>query len=138
MTTRALFVDGRSFARHQSEWPVGVNLVTSGAGNLILRMAALQTADVGWLIQMAGETDFVRRLRREFRRIADVLRRRRFCVFLSGAVARFAGLPFPSTLGIRLYLMMRIPGEGVVDILVTGQAGFGAYIGRRGGLACDF
>src|SRR5205807_2518764 len=74
VTTRALFVDGRSLARHQSGWPVDMNLVTGGAGNLILRMAALQTADVGWLIQMTGQTDFVRSLRREFRRIADVLR----------------------------------------------------------------
>ena len=50
-------------------------------------------------------------------------------------MAGLAGLPFPTTLGISVYLVMRIPGERVVDILVTGQAGFGARIGRRSGLS---
>ena len=115
-----------------------MNLVTGCAGNLILRMAALQAADMGRLIQVASQTDFVRGLRCEFGGIADVLSRCRFGMFLSRTVAGLAGLPFPTTLGISVYLVMRIPGERVVDILVTGQAGFGAYIGRRGGLACGF
>src|SRR5260370_35287424 len=101
MTTRALFIDGVSFARRQSGWPVGMNLVTGGAGKLILRMAALQTADVGWLIQMAGETDFVRGLRCEFGGIADFLSPCPFGMFLSRTVARIPGLPFPPTPGIR-------------------------------------
>ncbi len=43
-----------------------MNLVTGCAGNLILRMAALQAADMGRLIQVASQTDFVRGLRCEF------------------------------------------------------------------------
>jgi len=119
VATRALFVDRGGLTRHQTQWAVGMNLVTSGAGHLILGMAALQAANMGRLIQVACQADFVGRERGQLRGIFDIFRRRRFRMFLSGAVARFASLPFPTTLGVRFHLMVGILGEGIVDILVT-------------------
>ena len=49
-----------------------MNLVARRAGDLVLRVAALQAADVRRLIQMAGETDLVGRRGGQLRGIADV------------------------------------------------------------------
>ena len=45
---------------HQANRPVGVNRMAGNAGDRILHMAALNTAHMGRLVQMAGEADFVR------------------------------------------------------------------------------
>jgi len=60
MAGGALSVNLRSFARDQAERSVSVNLVACRARNLILGMAALQTAHVCRLIQVTGQADFVR------------------------------------------------------------------------------
>jgi len=96
-----------------------MNFVTCCARHLIPGVAALQATNMGRLIQVTGKTDFIGGGRSQFRWIANVFRRRRLGMFLSGAVARFASLPFPAAFGVRFYLMMRILGERIVDILVT-------------------
>src|ERR1700682_4040138 len=55
VTARALLVNRGSFASHKAQRPVGMNLVTRGAGHLILDMAALQSANVRRLVQVARQ-----------------------------------------------------------------------------------
>jgi hypothetical protein len=50
-----------------------MHLVASGAGNLVVGMAAFEPPDMRRLIQMAGETDFIGGRRGEFRGIADIV-----------------------------------------------------------------
>jgi hypothetical protein len=63
MATRTLFVYFGRLARHQTQWAVGMNLVTGCTGHLVLCVAALQAANMGRLIQVAVQTDFVGRER---------------------------------------------------------------------------
>ena len=127
----ALFIDRRGLARDHAERAVGVNLVASRAGHLILGMAALQTPDVRRLAQVASQADLVGRGGSQLRWIANIFGRNRLGVFLAGAVARFAGFSLPSAPGIRFHRVMRVPRESVGDILMARPAGFGTRIRRR-------
>ena len=136
----ALLVDRGGLACHQAKWTLGVNLVARRAGNLIFGMAALQSAGVRGLAQVASETDLVGRGSREFPGIANVFGRNGLGVFLAGAVARFAGPSLPAALGVPFHRVMWVPAERVRCILVTCSTRFGTRIPwrwRRGGtLAC--
>jgi hypothetical protein len=73
MTAGALSVDRGSFTCDQAERPVGMNLVAGRARNLILGVAALQTAHVRRLIQVTGQADSVRSHSCQLRGITDIL-----------------------------------------------------------------
>ena len=131
MAARALFVDCGRLAEHEPVGPIRVHFVAGRAGDLILRVTALQAPDVGRLIQVAGETDLVGGRRREFRRIANGRGRRRFGMLLRGAMAGLAGTPLPATFRAGLDCVVGAFREGVVDILVADLADFRADVTRR-------
>jgi hypothetical protein len=136
----ALLVDRGGLACHQAKWTIGVNLVARRAGHLIFGMAALQAAGMRGLAQVASQTDLIGRGSRESPGIANVFGRNGFGVFLTGAVARFAGPSPPAAPGVPFHGVMRVPAERVCRILVTRTTRFGTRIPRRwrrgGTLAC--
>src|SRR5579863_3364583 len=56
----AHLIDRGGFSNHQRLSPVGVNLMTGGAGDRVFGVAALQTPHLRGSIQVAGEADLVR------------------------------------------------------------------------------
>ncbi len=117
-----------------------MHLVAGGTRDLVSRVAAFQSANVGGLVQMARQADFVRCGSSKFAGVPNVVRRWAFGVCLSGPVAGFAGLPLPSTFRVRFHTVMGTLGERIIDIFVADLTCVGACIGgslrslRRGGL----
>ena len=130
MATSAQLIHRRWLSDRQLCPSVRMNFVTGDAGDLVFRMAALQPADVGRLIQMAGEADFIGLGGGEFRRIADLRRICRFGVLLTGPVTRFANAPLPTALLVRIDYVMRAFRDCIVDVLVANLAGVRAGIAR--------
>src|ERR1700689_4168767 len=108
--------------------------MTGRTGNLILRMAALQAADVRRLIQMTTETDLVGRRGCELRRIADVGGVARSDVLLGRAVAGLTGASFESAPFFGLHRVVWTFLKRVVNIFVAGLAHFRPNVtrGKRG------
>jgi hypothetical protein len=131
VTARALLVDRRSFASHQAEGPIGMNLVTCGAGHLVLDMAALQAANVRRLVEMARETAAVHFRGGEFGGIADVGGAGAFRVLAARTVARFTRARFPTALFVFLDGNVRVLLESLVDVFVAYLTGFGTYVRSR-------
>ncbi len=88
VTSHAQLIGGFRFADHQRL--ALVHLVAGSTRNLILGVAALQPSVLRWLVQMAGEADFVGRRSRQVRRILDIIRRRSPGVRFAGTVTCFA------------------------------------------------
>src|SRR5206468_6548394 len=119
---------GRGLARHQPQRTVGVNFMTRRTRHLIFGMAALQTARMRGLAEVANQAEFVGCGGAELFWIPNILGGSRFRVFLTGAVTRFAGLSLPAPLRICFYRVMRVPPERVGDILIAGSARLGSCI----------
>ena len=130
MAARALLVDRSRLAVHQPVGLIRVNFMAGSAGDLIFRMAAFETAHVGRLIQMAGETDLVCSRGYELRWIADVGGRRRFCVHLRGSMAGLAAASHPAAFCVGFDRLVGAFDEPVIDILVTDLADFRADVTR--------
>jgi hypothetical protein len=69
MAACAQLVRGFSFPNHQRF--TLMHFMAGGAGNLIPGVAAFETADLGGLVQVAGQTDFVGGRGGQVRRVAD-------------------------------------------------------------------
>ena len=148
VTRGALLIDRDRLAHHQRVPVVGVNLVTRGAGDLILGMTALQSAHVRGLVQVTGQADFIGSGRGELGGIANVGGVGRFGMLLSRSMAGFAGSALPlmfriafyggtfrgcGTLGHDVQTVVRSLGEGLEDIFVTGSASFRSGVWRFSG-----
>ena len=88
VATRALLINGGSLADYQVVASIRMNLMTGCAGHLVLHMTALEAAHVRGLIQVTSEANLVCGGRGELTWIADILDRKRLCVFLRRTVAR--------------------------------------------------
>ena len=129
MAASALRINCVGLASHQRF--TGMHLMAGRAGDLILRVAALETPHVGRLIQMAGQTDLVGHGRSQFCWIPDVIGRGPLGVCLTPAVTGLARPALPSSLGVRIDGAMRARGEPVIDILVTDLASLRTGVARR-------
>lgn len=95
-------------------------LMASGTRDLPLRVAALQAARVSGLVQVASEAELIGLAGSKFGRVPDVPGSGRLSVRACGPMARFASLPHPAKLRLRVDRLMRIPQKGIEDILMTG------------------
>ena len=131
VTARALLVDRRSFASYQAERSIGMDLVTRGAGHLILDMAALQAANVRRLVEVARKTGAVHFGGRELGGIADVGGAGAFGVLAARTVARFTRARLPTALFVFFNRYVRILLERLVDVFVAYLTSFGTYVRSR-------
>jgi len=135
MAICALLVDRGGFADQQVTPAVGMNLMTSGAGNLILHVAAFEATHLRRLIRVAGETNAIGCGGSELCRVSDKGRVPRFGVFLAGTVAGLAGSSVPAALLVGINLIVRALRKSLGDVFVTGCTGVRADIaGRKRGL----
>ena len=100
--------------------------------HLVLRVAALDAADVGGLIQMALQAIAIGFGGGQVGGIDDVRLVGRLGMLAAGTVAGFAGFGFPAAAFLGIDQLVRILLEGVVDVFVARLAGFRADVGRRG------
>ena len=133
MTARALLVDRGGLAHDEPVGPALVDFVARCARDRIFGVAALQTSDVGRLVQMATEANAIRGRRRQFRRVADGGGVRRIGVLLAGAVTGFAGMSGRTSLLICVDQMVRALREGACDVFVASAARVRSGV-RRGWL----
>jgi len=122
MTCRTLLVDPGGFTHDKSLRPAIVDFVARGACDRIFGVAALQTSDVGGLVQVTTEANAIRGRGRQLRGVADGGGVRRIGVLLAGAVAGLAGMSGRTPLLIRLEQMVRALREGSCDVFVAGPA----------------
>jgi hypothetical protein len=131
VTARTQLVYRRSFARYQAKGPIGMNLMTRGAGHLILDMAALQAANLRRLVEVAREAAPVHFRRRKLGGVADVGGTGAFRVFAAGTVARFTPVRLKTAPLVLLDCDVRVLLESLVDVFVANLTSFRAYIGSR-------
>src|SRR5208337_4201962 len=112
-----------------------MHFMTRRAGDLIFRVAALQPAGVGRLIEVTVQANLVGCRRGEFGWIANIRGGNCFGVLLRRSVAGFAGLPFETSLSVRVDNMMRTLGKRVVDVFMASLTGLRPGI-RRCRLLC--
>lgn len=129
VTAGAQLIGCISLANHQ--WLALMHFVARRAGDLIVGVAAFEASDLGRLIQMTGETDFIGRRGRQVRRILNIAGGRSLGVRLAGPMTRLALPAHPSELGVDRQLVMRVLGEEVVSVFVTDLAGVRSGVTRR-------
>ena len=108
-----------------------MHFVARRAGDLIVGVAAFEASDLGRLIQMTRETEFVGRGGRQVRRILNIAGGRSFRMRLAGPVTGLALAAHPSLLCVDSQRVMRVLGEPVIDVLVTDLAGVRPGVARR-------
>ena len=125
MATLALSIDRFGLAHHQ----LLMDLMAIGASHHVLGMAALQTAGVRRLVQMAGEAEFIGPSGGKLSRIPDVRGRGGLGVFRPRSVTGLAGPPFPALLLISaIDQMMRSFCECLGGIFMTHAACFRSHV----------
>src|SRR5690349_20678521 len=100
------------------------------AGHFILGVPPGDTSYRSVHSEVAGEADLVCLRRLQFGRLADIVRRSRFGVLRSRAVARLTTLFGPAPVRIVFDYKMRRLRELIEDLLVAGFAGFRACKAR--------
>ena len=98
---------------------------------MILRVAGLQTAHMGRLVEVAGEAAVIGFPSWQLGRIADVGSGRGFGVLGPGSVAGFARPAFPAARLLSFHEVVRIFAESIEDVFVAGLAGLRSGVTRR-------
>jgi hypothetical protein len=93
-------------------------------GNLVAGVAGLNPSGHRWLIAMTVKAGSIGLCRWEFRRIANVCRRKRLDMVTAGAVASLARLALEAMRIAGLYFFVRALRQGLPDIFMAGAAGF--------------
>jgi hypothetical protein len=107
-----------------------MNAVAAGTRHFIPGVSTRDIAHARGLIPVTLKTGIVSLPDRKFQRIANVGGSRRFCVNTPRAVARFAGLLFPTVLSIGFHNGMGVLQKGVRNLLVTTLTDGGSHVFR--------
>src|SRR6185295_18488328 len=94
-------------------------------------MAALDSAGVRWLIQMALKTQAICGSRRQFQGVLDFFRGTGFRVSAARPVTGLAGFSVPPVLFVQIDNLMRTLLKCVEGVLMTGLTDFRPDVSRR-------